>query len=84
METYILYKQFAKPRDVIHPKQETVDFWMELMVQACKPTVSTARCPVRPLLFSLLIGTMLPYCARDRLFRLALTTTKGKAKNVET
>lgn len=46
METYILYKQFAKPRDVIHPKQETVDFWMELMVQACKPTVSTARCPV--------------------------------------
>uniref|UniRef100_A0A8C1ABG4 mitogen-activated protein kinase kinase kinase n=1 Tax=Cyprinus carpio carpio TaxID=630221 RepID=A0A8C1ABG4_CYPCA len=46
METYILYKQFAKPRDVSHPKQETVDFWMELMVQACKPTVSTARCPV--------------------------------------
>uniref|UniRef100_A0A8C2CS65 mitogen-activated protein kinase kinase kinase n=1 Tax=Cyprinus carpio TaxID=7962 RepID=A0A8C2CS65_CYPCA len=31
---------------VVHPKQETVDFWMELMVQACKPTVSTARCPV--------------------------------------
>ncbi|XP_016132103.1 mitogen-activated protein kinase kinase kinase 5-like isoform X2 [Sinocyclocheilus grahami] len=46
METYILYKQFAKPRDVSHPKQQTVDFWMELMVQACKPTVSTARCPV--------------------------------------
>uniref|UniRef100_A0A8C2CL25 mitogen-activated protein kinase kinase kinase n=1 Tax=Cyprinus carpio TaxID=7962 RepID=A0A8C2CL25_CYPCA len=46
METYILYKQFAKPRYVSHPKQETVDFWMELMVQACKPTVSTARCPV--------------------------------------
>ncbi|XP_052434333.1 mitogen-activated protein kinase kinase kinase 5 [Carassius gibelio] len=46
METYILYKQFAKPRDNSHPKQETVDFWMELMVQACKPTVSTARCPV--------------------------------------
>uniref|UniRef100_A0A8C1IUZ2 mitogen-activated protein kinase kinase kinase n=1 Tax=Cyprinus carpio TaxID=7962 RepID=A0A8C1IUZ2_CYPCA len=46
METYILYKQFAKPPDVSHPKQETVDFWMELMVQACKPTVSTARCPV--------------------------------------
>ncbi|KAL0171677.1 hypothetical protein M9458_031988, partial [Cirrhinus mrigala] len=45
METYILYKQFAKPREVSHPKQETVDFWMELMVQACKPTVSTARCP---------------------------------------
>uniref|UniRef100_A0A671S6T5 mitogen-activated protein kinase kinase kinase n=1 Tax=Sinocyclocheilus anshuiensis TaxID=1608454 RepID=A0A671S6T5_9TELE len=66
METYILYKQFAKPRDVSHPKQETVDFWMELMVQACKPTVSTARCPVRLLLFSLLIGTTLPYCARDK------------------
>uniref|UniRef100_A0A671SZB9 mitogen-activated protein kinase kinase kinase n=1 Tax=Sinocyclocheilus anshuiensis TaxID=1608454 RepID=A0A671SZB9_9TELE len=46
METYILYKQFAKPRDVSHPKRETVEFWMELMVQACKPTVSTARCPV--------------------------------------
>uniref|UniRef100_A0A672PRM9 mitogen-activated protein kinase kinase kinase n=1 Tax=Sinocyclocheilus grahami TaxID=75366 RepID=A0A672PRM9_SINGR len=46
METYMLYKQFAKPRDVSHPKRETVDFWMELMVQACKPTVSTARCPV--------------------------------------
>ncbi|XP_056330985.1 mitogen-activated protein kinase kinase kinase 5 [Danio aesculapii] len=46
METYILYKQFAKPREVNHPKQETADFWMELMVQACKPTVSTARCPV--------------------------------------
>ncbi|XP_043116424.1 mitogen-activated protein kinase kinase kinase 5 isoform X2 [Puntigrus tetrazona] len=46
METYILYKQFAKPREVSYPKQEAVDFWMELMVQACKPTVSTARCPV--------------------------------------
>ncbi|XP_048116800.1 mitogen-activated protein kinase kinase kinase 5 isoform X3 [Alosa alosa] len=46
METFILYKQFAKPPEVRHPKQETVDFWMELMVQTCKPTVSTARCPV--------------------------------------
>ncbi|XP_052000607.1 mitogen-activated protein kinase kinase kinase 5-like [Xyrauchen texanus] len=46
METYILYKQFAKQRDGNSPKQATVDFWMELMVQACKPTVSTARCPV--------------------------------------
>ncbi|XP_055066774.2 mitogen-activated protein kinase kinase kinase 5 [Misgurnus anguillicaudatus] len=46
METYILYKQFAKPREVNHPLQETMDFWMELMIQACKPTVSTARCPV--------------------------------------
>lgn len=46
METYILYKQFTKPKDANHPKQETVDFWMELMVQACKPTVSTAHCPV--------------------------------------
>ncbi|XP_052003268.1 mitogen-activated protein kinase kinase kinase 5-like isoform X1 [Xyrauchen texanus] len=46
METYMLYKQFAKPQDENDPKQETVDFWMELMVQACKPTVSTARCPV--------------------------------------
>ncbi|XP_053488227.1 mitogen-activated protein kinase kinase kinase 5 isoform X1 [Ictalurus furcatus] len=46
METYILYKQFAKPPEVKHPKQEIVDFWMELHVQACKPTLSTARCPV--------------------------------------
>ncbi|KAG7336155.1 hypothetical protein KOW79_000848 [Hemibagrus wyckioides] len=46
METYILYKQFAKPPEVTHPKQEIVDFWMELHVQACKPTLSTARCPV--------------------------------------
>ncbi|XP_072535872.1 mitogen-activated protein kinase kinase kinase 5 isoform X2 [Salminus brasiliensis] len=46
METYILYKQFAKPPEVRHPKQDMVDFWMELMVQACKPTVSTAHCPV--------------------------------------
>ncbi|KAK7158001.1 hypothetical protein R3I93_009256 [Phoxinus phoxinus] len=46
METYILYKQFAKHKEANHPKQEAVDFWMELMVQACKPTVSTARCPV--------------------------------------
>uniref|UniRef100_A0A673I641 mitogen-activated protein kinase kinase kinase n=1 Tax=Sinocyclocheilus rhinocerous TaxID=307959 RepID=A0A673I641_9TELE len=66
METYILYKQFAKPRDVSHPKRETVDFWMELMVQACKPTVSTARCPVRLILFSFLISTTLPYYTKDK------------------
>uniref|UniRef100_A0A4W4EMH6 mitogen-activated protein kinase kinase kinase n=1 Tax=Electrophorus electricus TaxID=8005 RepID=A0A4W4EMH6_ELEEL len=41
METYILYKQFTRPPEVKHPKQEMVDFWMELMVQACKPTIST-------------------------------------------
>ncbi|XP_026857431.2 LOW QUALITY PROTEIN: mitogen-activated protein kinase kinase kinase 5 [Electrophorus electricus] len=46
METYILYKQFTRPPEVKHPKQEMVDFWMELMVQACKPTISTAHCPV--------------------------------------
>ncbi|XP_060778179.1 mitogen-activated protein kinase kinase kinase 5 [Neoarius graeffei] len=46
METYILYKKFAKPPEVKTPKQEIVDFWMELHVQACKPTLSTARCPV--------------------------------------
>ncbi|XP_030637021.1 mitogen-activated protein kinase kinase kinase 5 [Chanos chanos] len=46
METYIMYKQFVKPPEVRHPKQEIVDFWMELLVQACKPSVSTARCPV--------------------------------------
>ncbi|KAM4600477.1 mitogen-activated protein kinase kinase kinase 5 isoform 2-T2 [Polymixia lowei] len=46
METYILYRQFAKPPEVRPAKQETVDFWMELLLQACKPTVSTDRCPV--------------------------------------
>ncbi|KAI1894862.1 hypothetical protein AGOR_G00120120 [Albula goreensis] len=46
METYIMYRQFAKLPEVKRPKQETVDFWMELMLQTCKPTVSTARCPV--------------------------------------
>ncbi|XP_076827875.1 mitogen-activated protein kinase kinase kinase 5 isoform X2 [Brachyhypopomus gauderio] len=46
VETYILYKQFARPPEVKHPKQEMVEFWMELMVQACKPTLSAAHCPV--------------------------------------
>ncbi|XP_053289085.1 mitogen-activated protein kinase kinase kinase 5 isoform X1 [Pleuronectes platessa] len=46
METYILYRQFAKPPEVKAPKQDTVDFWMELLLQTCKPTVSTGRCPV--------------------------------------
>uniref|UniRef100_A0A4W5Q0J4 mitogen-activated protein kinase kinase kinase n=1 Tax=Hucho hucho TaxID=62062 RepID=A0A4W5Q0J4_9TELE len=46
METFILYHQFTKPPEVKPTKQETVDFWMELMLQACKPTVSTDRCPV--------------------------------------
>uniref|UniRef100_A0A8C9WKE0 mitogen-activated protein kinase kinase kinase n=1 Tax=Scleropages formosus TaxID=113540 RepID=A0A8C9WKE0_SCLFO len=41
METYILYQHFAKTPIVKHPKEETVNFWMELMLQACKPTVST-------------------------------------------
>uniref|UniRef100_A0A8K9UCZ5 mitogen-activated protein kinase kinase kinase n=1 Tax=Oncorhynchus mykiss TaxID=8022 RepID=A0A8K9UCZ5_ONCMY len=41
METFILYRQFTKPPEVKMSKQETVDFWMELMLQACKPTVST-------------------------------------------
>lgn len=46
METFILYRQFAKPPEVRAPKQDTLDFWMELLLQACKPTNSTARCPV--------------------------------------
>ncbi|KAM9852411.1 mitogen-activated protein kinase kinase kinase 5 [Aulostomus maculatus] len=46
METYILYRQFAKPPEVRSPKQDNVDFWMELLLQACKPTDSTGRCPV--------------------------------------
>uniref|UniRef100_A0A8C7PDT4 mitogen-activated protein kinase kinase kinase n=1 Tax=Oncorhynchus mykiss TaxID=8022 RepID=A0A8C7PDT4_ONCMY len=48
METFILYHQFTKPPEVKPSKQETVDFWMELLLQACKPTVSTDRCPVSP------------------------------------
>nr|XP_020489151.1 mitogen-activated protein kinase kinase kinase 5-like [Labrus bergylta] len=46
METFILYRQFAKPPEVKSPKQDTVDFWMELLLQTCKPSVSTDRCPV--------------------------------------
>uniref|UniRef100_A0A8D3E8Q4 mitogen-activated protein kinase kinase kinase n=1 Tax=Scophthalmus maximus TaxID=52904 RepID=A0A8D3E8Q4_SCOMX len=46
METYILYRQFSKLPVVRYPKQDTVDFWMELLLQTCKPTVSTDRCPV--------------------------------------
>ncbi|KAJ3597248.1 hypothetical protein NHX12_000776, partial [Muraenolepis orangiensis] len=46
METYIIYRQFAKLPQVRSPKQDTMNFWMELHLQACKPTVSTDRCPV--------------------------------------
>ncbi|XP_042345774.1 mitogen-activated protein kinase kinase kinase 5 isoform X2 [Plectropomus leopardus] len=46
METYILYRQFAKLPEVRSPKQDIVDFWMELLLQTCKPTDSTGRCPV--------------------------------------
>ncbi|KAL4594126.1 hypothetical protein GN956_G26165 [Arapaima gigas] len=46
METYILYQHFAKAPEIKQPTQEAVNFWMEFMMQACKPTVSTARCPV--------------------------------------
>ncbi|XP_057691135.1 mitogen-activated protein kinase kinase kinase 5 [Corythoichthys intestinalis] len=46
METYILYKQFAKPPEVRSPKQDTVDFWMELLLQYCKPSVCMDHCPV--------------------------------------
>ncbi|XP_030015073.1 mitogen-activated protein kinase kinase kinase 5 [Sphaeramia orbicularis] len=46
METYILYRQFAKLPEVRSPKQDMLDFWMELLLQACKPTISTNRCPV--------------------------------------
>ncbi|XP_038566796.1 mitogen-activated protein kinase kinase kinase 5 isoform X1 [Micropterus salmoides] len=46
METYILYRQVAKPPEVKSPKQDTVDFWMELLLQSCKPTDCTSRCPV--------------------------------------
>lgn len=48
METFILYRQFAKLPEVKYPKQDTVDLWMELLLQTYKPTVSTDRCPVRP------------------------------------
>ncbi|KAG7263584.1 hypothetical protein CRUP_015049, partial [Coryphaenoides rupestris] len=46
METYIIYRHFAKLPEVRSAKQDTVNFWMELHLQACKPTVSTERCPV--------------------------------------
>uniref|UniRef100_A0A674NW90 Si:ch211-1i11.3 n=1 Tax=Takifugu rubripes TaxID=31033 RepID=A0A674NW90_TAKRU len=47
METFILFRQFAKLPEVKSPKQEIMDFWMELLLQTYKPTVSTGRCPVR-------------------------------------
>uniref|UniRef100_A0A8C6NH48 mitogen-activated protein kinase kinase kinase n=1 Tax=Nothobranchius furzeri TaxID=105023 RepID=A0A8C6NH48_NOTFU len=46
METFILYRQFAKLPEVKSPKQETMDFWTELLLQSCKPTVVNDRCPV--------------------------------------
>ncbi|XP_037641552.1 mitogen-activated protein kinase kinase kinase 5 isoform X3 [Sebastes umbrosus] len=46
METYILYRQFAKLPEVKSLKQDTMDFWMELLSQTCKPTTSSGRCPV--------------------------------------
>ncbi|XP_062322451.1 mitogen-activated protein kinase kinase kinase 5 isoform X2 [Osmerus eperlanus] len=46
METYVLYRQFSKPPEVRSPHQDTMDFWMELLLQACKPSESTGRCPV--------------------------------------
>ncbi|XP_071326030.1 mitogen-activated protein kinase kinase kinase 5 [Trachinotus anak] len=46
METYILYRQFAKLPEVVSPEQETMHLWMELLLQYCKPTNSTDRCPV--------------------------------------
>uniref|UniRef100_A0A3Q1HX64 Protein kinase domain-containing protein n=1 Tax=Anabas testudineus TaxID=64144 RepID=A0A3Q1HX64_ANATE len=44
--TYIMYRQFAKLPGVESSKQDNMDFWMELFLQTCKPTVSTERCPV--------------------------------------
>uniref|UniRef100_A0A7N9ATJ0 mitogen-activated protein kinase kinase kinase n=1 Tax=Mastacembelus armatus TaxID=205130 RepID=A0A7N9ATJ0_9TELE len=46
METYIMYRQFAKLPEAGSPKQYAMDFWMELFLQTCKPTVSTDRCPL--------------------------------------
>uniref|UniRef100_A0A8C7XL75 mitogen-activated protein kinase kinase kinase n=1 Tax=Oryzias sinensis TaxID=183150 RepID=A0A8C7XL75_9TELE len=36
METYTLYRQFAKLPETRSPKQDTVDFWMELLLQSSK------------------------------------------------
>uniref|UniRef100_A0A665TDB8 mitogen-activated protein kinase kinase kinase n=1 Tax=Echeneis naucrates TaxID=173247 RepID=A0A665TDB8_ECHNA len=41
METYILYRRFSKPPEMVSPKQETMDLWMELLLQSCKPTQCT-------------------------------------------
>ncbi|MBN3305222.1 M3K5 kinase, partial [Amia calva] len=46
METYLMFKQFYKPSEEKSPKQEIVDFWMQLLMEACKPTVCNDRCPV--------------------------------------
>uniref|UniRef100_A0AAV2MA94 Protein kinase domain-containing protein n=1 Tax=Knipowitschia caucasica TaxID=637954 RepID=A0AAV2MA94_KNICA len=46
METFILYRQFAKLPEVRSPKEETMDFWMELLLETCKPTITKDHCPV--------------------------------------
>nr|XP_015204274.1 PREDICTED: mitogen-activated protein kinase kinase kinase 6 isoform X2 [Lepisosteus oculatus] len=46
METYLMFKQFSHPPEEKSPSQEIVDFWMNFLLQACKPSVKTTRCPV--------------------------------------
>ncbi|XP_072572362.1 mitogen-activated protein kinase kinase kinase 5 isoform X3 [Paramormyrops kingsleyae] len=44
METYIIYRNFVKCHTTKPPPHELVNFWMELLLQACKPTVCPPCC----------------------------------------
>uniref|UniRef100_H3B612 mitogen-activated protein kinase kinase kinase n=1 Tax=Latimeria chalumnae TaxID=7897 RepID=H3B612_LATCH len=46
METVLLYKHFKKETERPSPKQDLINFWMEFLLEACKPALSKAQCPV--------------------------------------
>uniref|UniRef100_A0A8D3DHN8 mitogen-activated protein kinase kinase kinase n=1 Tax=Scophthalmus maximus TaxID=52904 RepID=A0A8D3DHN8_SCOMX len=83
METYILYRQFSKLPVVRYPKQDTVDFWMELLLQTCKPTVSTDRCPCVHLLRSAQIHLhtgLRSTCVYALYFKIVLLSLQSASK----
>ncbi|XP_028675568.2 mitogen-activated protein kinase kinase kinase 5 isoform X1 [Erpetoichthys calabaricus] len=45
-ETYYLYKQFAKVPQDNFPKQDLFEFWMNLLFEACKPTLTEKPWPI--------------------------------------
>ena len=48
VETILIYQHFKKPSgEQPPPKQELVDFWMDILVEATNKDVSSVRFPVR-------------------------------------